>query len=286
MSISHTLIPPSRHSSHMADTSHITREARVRTALLLAAGTGTRLQPLTLDAPKCLTEVGGIPILERLINNLRVQGFRRLIVVIGYLGGCIQEFLGQRTGDMRVDYVLNPDYRITNNIYSLWLARQQIHEPFLLIESDLVFEACMLDNMLQPDKMAISRILPWMNGTTVELGSQGRVTAFRRRGDMDTTAHQYKSVNLYSLSIPTWNKIEKRLHRYIVKGRLDEYYEVVFSEMVADRTLSFDAVFFDANRWYEIDTLTDLLEAEAMFTPLRSIDRRSLRDLGPAANLA
>jgi choline kinase len=270
----------------MADKSQIAQETRVRTALLLAAGTGTRLQPLTLDAPKCLTEVGGIPILERLVNNLRVQGFRRLIVVIGYLGGCIQEFLEQHTGDMRVDYVLNPDYRITNNIYSLWLARQQIHESFLLIESDLVFEASMLNDMLQPDKMAISRMLPWMNGTTVELGSHGQVMAFRRGGDMAQTARQYKSVNLYSLSIPSWNKIEKRLHRYIVEDRLREYYEVVFSEMVADRTLSFDAVFFDASRWYEIDTLADLLEAEAMFASLRSIDHRSLRDLGPAGNLA
>lgn len=270
----------------MVEHSQIAQETRVRTALLLAAGTGTRLQPLTLDSPKCLTEVGGIPILERLVNNLRVQGFRRLIVVIGYLGGCIQEFLEQHTDTMRIDYVLNPDYRTTNNIYSLWLARQQIHEPFLLIESDLVFESCMLDDMLQPDKMAISRILPWMNGTTVELGPHGRVTAFRRVGGMNSTARQYKSVNLYSLSVPSWNKIEKRLHRYIVAGRLGEYYEVVFSEMVADRTLSFDAVFFNANRWYEIDTMADLLEAETLFTRHHSLARRSLRGLGPAAHLA
>jgi choline kinase len=74
---------------------------------------------LTLDAPKCLTEVGGIPILERLVNNLRVQGFRRLVVVIGYLGDSIQEFLEHHTDDMRVDYVLNLAYRTTNNIYSL-----------------------------------------------------------------------------------------------------------------------------------------------------------------------
>jgi len=286
LSFSHTLIPPSRDGSHMANPSQIAQERRVRTALLLAAGTGTRLQPLTLDSPKCLTEVGGIPILERLVNNLRVQGFRRLIVVIGYLGDCIQEFLEQHTDDMRVDYVLNPDYRITNNIYSLWLARQQIHEPFLLIESDLVFEACMLDDMLQPDKMAISRILPWMNGTTVVLGSQGRVKAFHRGGDIYDDARHYKSVNLYSLSLPSWNKIEKRLHRYILEGMLGEYYEVVFSEMVAEKTLSFDAVFFDANRWYEIDTLADLLEAEMLFTRSRSIVRRSLMDIDPAANLA
>jgi NDP-sugar pyrophosphorylase family protein len=79
--------------------------------------------------------------------------------------------------------------------------------------------------------------------------------------------------------------MEKRLHRYILEGKLGEYYEVVFSEMVAERTLFFDAVVFDANRWYEIDTMADLREAENLFTRSRST-RRSLMGIGPAANLA
>ena len=130
MSITDILIPTFLDDSYLNDPSQIAQETKITTALLLAAGTGTRLQPLTLDAPKCLTEVGGISILERLVNNLRAQGLRRLIVVLGYLGDCIQEFLEQHAHDMQIDYVLNPDYRTTNNIYSLWLARQQIHEPF------------------------------------------------------------------------------------------------------------------------------------------------------------
>jgi len=270
----------------MTDFSHVAKATTVTTALLLAAGTGVRLQPLTLDAPKCLTEVGGVPILGRLVDNLRAQGFKRLVVVIGHLGDCIQEFLQQHAEDMRVDYVINPDYRTTNNIYSLWLARQQIREPFLLVESDLVFEAWMLDGMLQPDKMAISSILPWMSGTTVELGSERRVTAFRMGGDMGDAARQYKTVNLYSLSLNSWSKIEERLSRFVSEGRLGEYYEAVFSEMVADGTLSFDAVFFDADRWYEIDTRADLSAAEKLFTRPRSIAGRSLMVAEPLATLA
>ncbi|HEC13438.1 MAG TPA: phosphocholine cytidylyltransferase family protein [Acidiferrobacteraceae bacterium] len=251
----------------------------VTTALLLAAGAGTRLQPLTLDAPKCLTEIGGVPILERLVNNLRVRGFKRLIVVIGHLGDRIQEFLQQHAGDMRVDYVINPDYRTTNNIYSLWLAREQIREPFLLVESDLVFDSWMLDDILQPGKMAISNIRPWMNGTTVRLeaapGLERRVAAFSMGGDICSDARQYKTVNLYSLSFNSWSKIEERLSRYVSEGRLGEYYEFVFAEMVADGTLSFDAVFFDADRWYEIDTRADLREAENLFSRPRSVASRS-----------
>ena len=114
---------------------------RVTTALLLAAGTGSRLQPLTDDAPKCLTEVNGTTILERLVDGLRQQGFKRLVVVVGYLGESIREFLADHAAGLTVDYVTSSRYRTTNNLYSLWLARKEIHEPFLLVECDLVFDA-------------------------------------------------------------------------------------------------------------------------------------------------
>ena len=260
--------------------------ADVTTALLLAAGAGTRLHPLTDDAPKCLTEIEGIPILERLVDNLRMQGFTRLVVVIGHLGHRIKNFLQHHAGGMRIDYVINPDYRTTNNLYSLWLARKHIRESFLLVECDLVFEARMLDDMLQPDKIAISKILPWMNGTTVELGSGNNVTSFRMCDDTCDVSRQYKTVNLYSLSLNSWNKIEKRLSRYVSQGMLNEYYEAVFAEMVADGSLSFDAVFFDANLWYEIDTVANLHEAENLFARLGTIASRSLLDIEPDPALA
>ena len=242
--------------------------SRVTTALLLAAGTGSRLRPLTLDAPKCLTVVGGKPILERLVDNLRAQGINRLVVVTGYLGHRIREFLQQKAADMQVEYVFNPDYQTTNNIYSLWLARQAIQESFLLVECDLVFDSPLLDDMLQPDKIAISNILPWMNGTTVELNAEKRVTSFNVGHDIND-APRYKTVNVYSLSLQSWHKTVERLGCYISGERLGEYYEVVFAEMVADGTLYFDAVFFKEDRWYEIDRLEDLNAAELIFpTPV------------------
>lgn len=260
--------------------------SNITTALLLAAGTGTRLQPLTHDAPKCLTEVGGIPILGRLVDNLRAQGFKRLVVVIGHLGSQIQEFLRHHAGGMRIDYVINPDYRTTNNIYSLWLARRMIREPFLLVESDLIFEAKMLGDMLKPDKMAISKIRPWMNGARVELGSGKRIACFSKCGDMCGDACQYKTVNIYSLSLDSWIKVEERLSRYISAGRLGEYYEIVFAEMVADGSISFDAVFFDSERWYEIDTMADLYAAENLFARPRSFPSRTLKVIKPGPAFA
>jgi L-glutamine-phosphate cytidylyltransferase len=242
----------------------LTINNRISTALLLAAGTGSRLRPLTLDAPKCLTEVSGEPILARLLDNLRVQGINRLVVVTGYLDHCVREYLEENASDMQLDYVFNPVYRTTNNIYSLWLAKKAIEEPFVLIESDLVFEASMLEPMLIPDRIAVSNILPWMNGTMLELNADKAVKAFHVNHDVDDE-RRYKTVNICSLSSQSWQRVIARLDHYIEDGRVNEYYETVFADMVADGSLEFNAVLFNENKWYEIDAMEDLHQAELMF---------------------
>lgn len=248
----------------MKDSSHPVDETNITTALLLAAGTGSRLRPLTLDAPKCLTEVGGNTILGRLVNSLRSQGITRLVVVTGYLDHCVREFLQDHAADMKIYYVFNTLYQTTNNIYSLWLARHAMQDPFVLLESDLVFEESMLAGMLTADKIAVSQLLPWMNGTTVELDDQDRVAAFHATGSVRSSL-RYKTVNIYSLSLLSWRQITERLDLYVGEGRVGEYYEAVFAEMVAERVLTFDAVFFDKDRWYEVDSVMDLDNAEKIF---------------------
>ena len=111
---------------------------RITTALLLAAGTGSRLFPLTKNSPKCLTLVNEKSILERLINNLKKQGFKRLVIITGHERECITDFLGSQSEGLTIEYVHSPLYKSTNNIYSLWLARHIMVEPFVLFESDLV----------------------------------------------------------------------------------------------------------------------------------------------------
>ena len=235
---------------------------RVTTALLLAAGSGNRLQPLTDSIPKCLIEINGRPILERLIDNLCDNGFKRLVIVVGYMDHCIRRFVNEYAGDLTIEFITNPLYQTTNNIYSLWLARNKIQELFLLVESDLVFESSQLEGLLYPNKIAISRMQPWMNGTTITIDSLNRVQAFGMGGNGYTEITRYKTVNIYSLSDSTWRKVVERLELHISSGKVNEYYEVVFKEMIADGSLSMDGVFFDPERWYEIDTPADLANAE------------------------
>ena len=233
----------------------------VRTALLLAAGTGSRLAPLTDMTPKCLVPVNEIPILERLICSLKDHNFNRLVVVIGHQADCIRDYLGTRRGGMDITYITSPLYKTTNNIYSLWLARDVIDEPFLLIESDLVFDTDMLTDMLYPDRVAVAKIESWMNGTTVSINNKMEVDAFHC-GAQTADGQQYKTVNIYSLSAATWKLVIERMNYHISNNMVNGYYETVFADMVKEESLFFTPVFFDSNSWYEIDTITDLRAAE------------------------
>jgi choline kinase len=240
--------------------------APTTTALLLAAGTGSRLYPLTQNMPKCLTMVNGMSILERLVTCLNQQGFKRLVVVTGHLEHCIREFLGTQAGGMTVEYIFSPKYETTNNIYSLWMARKHIREPFLLLESDLVFDGSLLDNMRYPDRIAVARMQPWMNGTTVTVNQFEQVKAFQNDAAGHPNDMCYKTVNIYSFSRSSWHDIAERLDQYISTDKVHDYYETVLAAMVADRSLSLQAVSFDNKPWYEIDTLADLAEAEKLFS--------------------
>lgn len=252
----------------------------VRTALLLAAGTGSRLAPLTDMTPKCLVPINEISILERLVCSLEEHHFNRLVVVIGHQADCIRDYLGTRKGGMDITYITSPLYKTTNNIYSLWLAKDVIDEPFLLIESDLVFDTEMLTDMLYPDRVAVAKIEPWMNGTTVTINNQMEIEAFHC-GIQATDGVHYKTVNIYSLSAETWQLVRERLNHHISNNMVSGYYETVFADMVEEDCLFLTPVFFDSNSWYEIDTINDLRAAELV---CNSHDRLSSFTMSPFLN--
>ena len=186
-------------------------------------------------------------------------------MVTGHLGDCIRNFLETRAGNIKIEYVFSPLYKTTNNIYSLWMARKIINEPFVLIESDLVFDPSLLTDMLYPDRIAIARMKPGLNGSTVTINPSKTVDAFHSDARNNSKQTRYKTVNIYSLSVSSWHRIIEKLDQYVLAGRVNDYYEAVFRQMVTEKSLSFQAVFFDHKPWYEIDTIEDLASAEKLF---------------------
>ena len=243
---------------------------QVRTALLLAAGVGARLAPLTYALPKCLVPVNGMPIVGRLLRALDHHGIDRLVIVAGYRAEMIRAYVGETFGGVAVEYIVSPLFATTNTLYSLWLARQLIDEPLLLFESDIVFDEPLLTPLLLPDRMAVSRQLPWMNGSTVTLDASGIVNAYYPQPpglyDHCTDADHLMTVNINSLGRDTWREVGERLDRHVAAGHTGYFHDVVFDEMIADGSMSPLAVIFPTGRWYEIDTPADRDAAELVFS--------------------
>lgn len=113
---------------------------QIKRAIILAAGTGSRLKPLTNDMPKCLTEVNGKSILINELENLDFCEFDEAVIVIGHLANRVKESVGEKFGNLKLKYIENEIYAKTNNIYSLWLAREVLADGAVLIEGDSFFE--------------------------------------------------------------------------------------------------------------------------------------------------
>jgi histidinol-phosphate/aromatic aminotransferase/cobyric acid decarboxylase-like protein/NDP-sugar pyrophosphorylase family protein len=244
----------------------------VRRAVILAAGKGTRLQPLTQDLPKCLVEVGGQPMLERALLALASQGVAEVVVVIGYGGETIRERIGCSFGGLTIQYVEAPDFATTNNIRSLWDARDYLDEDVLLLEADVAFDPQIITALLDVpgSSAAVAPFAPPLSGTVVHRDGDDQVTSFTlgsEQGpgfDLDTAL---KTVNIYLLRAELLrNVLAPCLCRAIEGGHTDRYYETVMQDCVANGSLEdLTAVDVSAHRWYEVDDHRDLDAAEFLF---------------------
>lgn len=119
-------------------------------AIILAAGTASRLRPLTLHTPKCLLKVGERTLLQRSMDAIIKAGVREFVIVTGYLHEKIENFVQETYGNsISVCFIHNKDYETTNNIYSLWLARPEAEgEEVLLLDSDLLYDGQIVERVL------------------------------------------------------------------------------------------------------------------------------------------
>ncbi len=243
-------------------------------AVILAAGQGSRLRPLTDNMPKCLVPFYRRPMMEYQMEYLDRAGFRECVIVVGYLGDKVRERIGSRFGRIDVKYVENEVYDRTNNIYSLWLARRELDDDVLLLEGDLLYEYGLLQDMLRKrsgNVAVVDRFRPPMNGTVILAKggmSEAMVLKSQQSPEFDYR-RALKTVNMYTLSRESLaDAIVPRLDDYVSEGRTGEYYEAVMSDLIGRGELAM-AVHLTGNRmWTEIDTEEELHEAERQFADL------------------
>lgn len=243
-------------------------------AIILAAGMGKRLKELTSNNTKCMVKVNGVTLIERMLRQIERQNVSRIVIVTGYEGAKLVDYIGTLGLTTPVVFIDNPIYDKTNNIYSLALASQQLCEDdTLLFESDLIFEDAVLDELVNDprDTLAlVDKYESWMDGTCIKLDSDDNITAFvpGKKLHYEERGEYYKTVNLYKFSrdfsckyyVPFLKAYEKALGE-------NEYYEQVLRVITMLDEPVIKAKRLSGQKWYEIDDIQDLDIATSIFTP-------------------
>ena len=259
-------------------------------AIILAAGMGKRLRSYTKDATKCMVKVNGKTLIEYTIEALVAHKISRLVVVVGYKGQLLKDFIASKFNEnnlngMKIEYIENPVYDTTNNIYSLYLAGSEMaKEDTILLESDLIFKPEILTKLItSPDQnlAVVSPFEPWMDGTCTLLDEERYITGIldKVRFNWSETGDYYKTVNIYKFSkeftrqyyLPFLDAYQKAFGK-------NEYYEQVLKVISFLSSSALKGLVVSGNEWYEIDDPADLAIAEDRFKSgsekLHSLEKR------------
>ena len=251
-------------------------------AIILAAGMGRRLGELTRENTKCMVSVNGVRLIDRLLGQLSALGLRRVVIVVGYKGRELREYIGQRyDGQLTIEYAENPVYDKTNNIYSLSLVKDKLQEDdTLLIESDLILSdrlfSMLLDNPA-PNLALVAKYESWMDGTMVRLSDDNDIVNFISKDafDYSDAFDYYKTVNIYKLSRQfSQQKYVPFLDAYTKAVGNNEYYENVLRIISMLNSHDMKALPIGNEKWYEIDDKQDLDIAEALFADEKDVLRK------------
>ena len=243
-------------------------------AIILAAGMGTRLKPLTLTNHKCLTEVNGVPILENALEALQQSGIEQVTIVVGYLSELICSRIGTDYYGMGIEYAVNAIYDQTNTSYSLKLGMEKTcdYDELLLLEGDVFFERKILDDLMQ-QKENITVLEPYhsdLDGTFVELDDAGYVidwTHKTKRSEGYTLEDKYKTVNLHKFSKDFILKtLSPYLQASLEQAGGKEPLETVMMNLVRENPKSIKGFVLHGEKWFEIDDMVDLERAERIFS--------------------
>lgn len=243
-------------------------------AIILAAGMGKRLKELTRNNTKCMVQVNGVSLIDRLLHQLDGRKLSRVVIVVGYEGQKLMDYIGTLDIQTPIVYVNNPIYDKTNNIYSLALAKDWLcQEDTLLFESDLIFEDEVIDLLVndQRDTLAlVDRYESWMDGTCVKLAEDDSIVEFvpGKRFKFEERDEYYKTVNIYKFSRHfSETHYVPFLEAYSSALGNNEYYEQVLRVIAMLDDPGIKAKRLSGQMWYEIDDIQDLDIASSMFAP-------------------
>ena len=241
-------------------------------ALILAAGFGKRLQPITNKIPKCMVEVCGTPLLQNALNILVEVGISEIGIVVGHKAEYIKQSIGLKWKNIPITYYENTRYLETNNVYSLYKAIDFCNDDMLMLECDLFYRKNLIAEMLKYDADCSILVSPFnqntMDGTAIECSDEGKFSLVLGKWQNDGFDYSkaFKTVNMYKFSRAFAIKYMKLIEWYVDNMGTNSYYEKVLGSMMYLRENSFQIVKVPETMWCEIDDESDLIRARNMFS--------------------
>jgi choline kinase len=256
-------------------------------AVILAAGIGSRLSPLTDNCPKSLLTVGGSVILERMIRNCLSCGMSQFVLVLGHMADEIKKFVDKTFRGIRVTYVINERYRDTNTGYSLMLAAPAIGgAEFVKFDADVVFDVKILRQLLDDDYadvLCIDQNIA-LEDEEVKVITDDQLQVLEVGKTVDPKLALGESIGIEKISAKTGKLLFAELNEMMeVRAHYQDYYEAAYARLV-DKGSVFRALDITGLNWTEIDTAEDFAAANAMFgTPITTISRGQQKAIDEAA---
>jgi choline kinase len=236
--------------------------------IILAAGVGSRISPLTDDCPKCLLQVAGIPILERMIVNCQTCGLSEFVIVLGYLEDRIRQFVQDRFPDLNVSFVVNDKYHHTNTGYSLLLTETAANgEGFIKFDGDVAFAPEILKRLIAMDAenaFCFDRNIK-LDTEEVKVVVDANQRVLRASKSVDPKTAMGESIGIEKISAATAIQLFAELGAMMEQEKhQQDYYEAAYERLMA-RDVVFHAVDITTLNWVEIDTHDDFATANRMF---------------------
>lgn len=233
--------------------------------IILAAGIGSRLRPLTDTLPKCLVNVHGIPILQYQLDAFKTAGINKLVVATGYLSEKVKAYLDERLNTFfDFSIVENKKFSTTNNMYSLWLTKNIVNDDVILTNGDVIYDPWILHSLCstkQENSIAVDTGVYIDENMKIEVNN-GNVVRISKTISRDCS--YATSIDLYRLNKNAILKLFDLIEdKYIKKNIINQWTEVALQDLfMYDSFTPFD---IRGRRWIEIDTLSDLETAERLF---------------------
>ncbi|MBI1495457.1 phosphocholine cytidylyltransferase family protein [Halocynthiibacter styelae] len=236
--------------------------------IILAAGVGSRIRPLTNDCPKSLLKVAGTPILERMITNCQACGLTEFVIVLGYLENKIRAFVQNRFPQLNVTFIVNDQYETTNTGYSLMLAiNANSGAGFIKFDADVVFDQKVLQRLMAhnaENTLCIDRIIKLeAEEVKVVFDMDQRVQQASKTVDLKSAMGE--SIGIEKISAQTSMLLVAELETMMrEEAHRQDYYEAAYERLIA-HGVAFHITDITDLDWVEIDTHDDFEAANSMF---------------------